>query len=123
MEDMGSEAFDLVAKIVTEGLAYAERYGLSPDPEYRQASLLLSGANPAVCDVEVPLGGPDGKPLFVPGPYDDVAQVVATLTRTVGPEGFDLDVPPEQRENLVEMLGKSFNFPGTATQPDPDKGS
>jgi hypothetical protein len=121
MEDMELDAFDLVAKIITEGLAYAERLGLSPDPEYRQASLLLSGANPAACDVEVPLGGSGGKPLFVPGPYDNMGQVVATLTRTVGPDGFDLDVPPEQRENLVEMLGKSFNFTGAATQPD--KGS
>jgi hypothetical protein len=121
MEDLGLDAFDLVAKIITEGLAYAERLGLSPDPEYRQASLLLSGANPAACDVEIPLGGPDGKPLFVPGSYDDVEHVVAVLTRTVGPEAFELDVPPEQREGLVEMLGKSLNF--TDTAPQPEKGS
>jgi hypothetical protein len=84
--------FDLVAKIVAEGLAYAEKLGISPDPEYHQAQRLLAGANPAACTVDVPLGGPEGKPHFIAGPYDDVEQIMATLTRTVGPEGFNYTV-------------------------------
>jgi hypothetical protein len=79
---------DLVAKIIAEGLAYAERLGFAPDPEYQQANRLLAGANPDACAEEIPLGSDDGKPLYVPGPHDNVEQALTTLTRTVGPDGF-----------------------------------
>jgi hypothetical protein len=79
---------DLVAKIIAEGIAYAERLGFTPDPEYRQASLLLAGANPDASEEKIPLGGTDGRPLYVPGPHDNMQQILTTLTRAVGPEGF-----------------------------------
>jgi hypothetical protein len=88
--------FNLGAKIIREGLAYAESLGFAPDPEYQQASALLSGANPDGARTHVPVGGKDGKPLYIPGPHDNIDQIVATLTRTVGVEGF------EQREPDLE---------------------
>ncbi len=78
----------LVAKIVRDALSYAERLGFAPDPEYHHASTLLKGADPDACDEQVPLGGPDGKPLYIPSPYDNVDQIMATLIRAVGEEGF-----------------------------------
>lgn len=87
--------FDLVAKIIAEGEAYARELGFSPDPEYQQARLLLTGAHPEACDVQVPLGGPEGKPFFVAGPYDDAPRIMAQLMRTVGPEGFHYLLPAD----------------------------
>jgi hypothetical protein len=98
----------LAAKIVAEGLAFAESLGLSPDPEYVQASPLLAGADPTACSVEVPLGGSDGKPHFMVGPYDNVDDIIAALTNAVGPDGFDITVhqPEEEKPklSLFDML-------------------
>jgi hypothetical protein len=96
---------DLVAKIVAEGLAYAEKLGISPDPEYHQARLLLQGANPDACTVEVPLGGSEGKPHFIAGPYDDVEQIMANLTRTVGPEGFNYTIYQKEPMPMPDIGG------------------
>lgn len=96
-QSMQAAEFDLVVKIITEGVSYAERLGLSPDPEYQQAKLLLAGANPAACAVEVPLGGSEGKPHFMAGPYDNIEQITTLLTRAVGPDGFYITMPaPEE---------------------------
>lgn len=84
---------NLVAKIIEEGLAYARELGFGPDPDFRRARVLLSGADPAACSAPVPLGGRDGKPFFVAGPYDNVSQVMAQRTRAVGPNGFHYQVP------------------------------
>lgn len=43
----------------------------------------------------LPLGGPEGKPAFFAGPYDNVARVIATLKRTVGPDGYHFMMPLE----------------------------
>ncbi len=80
--------------------------GLSPDPEYHQARLLLTGANPEACDTPVPLGGPEGKPFFVAGPHDNVPRIIAQLTRAVGADGFHylVHLDPEQGEQLAQQL-------------------
>lgn len=85
---MEDAPLNLIAKIIREGLAFGERLGFSPDPEFHQARRLLGDVDPDTCDTPVHLGDKDGKPLYIPGPHDDVEHVLATLTRTVGPEGF-----------------------------------
>jgi len=79
---------NLVAKIIREGIAYASQLGFSPDPDYRDADILLGDADPQACDVEVPLGGEDGKPFFISGPFDDVPRIMARLEKKLGPDGF-----------------------------------
>jgi hypothetical protein len=81
---------NLVAKILDTSVAYAKQWGFDPDPApvYYQARLLLSDARPEACSVPVPTGGPEGKPYFVAGPYDDVPRIMAKLTRAAGPDGF-----------------------------------
>lgn len=79
---------NLVARIIQVGKEYAAGLGFAPDPEYEQASLLLAGAHPEACPVPVVAGGKDGRPLYNARPNDRVAQVLATLTRAVGAEGF-----------------------------------
>ena len=87
-QPMMAADFDLAAKIVLTGLAYAASFGFKPDPVFAQAEPLLNGANSAACRTPVKTGGPEGKPLFINGPYDDVNKIIAQLQRTVGEGNF-----------------------------------
>jgi hypothetical protein len=84
---------NLVAKIIREAIAYAQDLGFKPDPDYRDAMLVLGDADPDACDVPIPLGSRDGKPLFIAGPYDNVDRIKARLTRKLGPDGFNFLFP------------------------------
>jgi hypothetical protein len=84
---------NLVAKIVREAIAYAGELRFKPDPDYRDAMLVLGDADPEACDVPIPLGGKDGKPFFVAGPYDNVDRIMSKLTRKLGPDGFTYIIP------------------------------
>jgi len=99
-------SLDLVAKIIAAGEAYARRFGLAPVPEYQQAQLLLTGAHPEACDTPVPLGGPEGKPLFVAGPHDNIPRIIAQLTRAVGQEGFHylLPIGPDEGPQAIRLV-------------------
>ena len=92
-QDFSPADLDLVAKIVLTGEAYARRLGLSQPADAAQAKLLLAGADPGACAIPVPTGGPEGKPYFIAGPYDDAPRIIAQLTRAVGEDGFDYFVP------------------------------
>jgi hypothetical protein len=84
---------NLAAKIIREAIAYAEDLGFKPHHDYRDAMLVLGDADPEACDVPIPLGGKDGKPFFVAGPYDNVDRIMSKLTRKLGPDGFTHIVP------------------------------
>jgi hypothetical protein len=84
---------NLIAKILDEGLGYARSLGFAPNPDYGQAKRILGEADPRVSSVRIPLGGPEGKPFFVAGPYDNVDRILAKLTKAVGPDGFHYMIP------------------------------
>jgi len=91
---------NLVAKIIREAIAYAKELGFKPDPDYRDAMPVLGDADPDACDVPIPLGGKDGKPFFIAGPYDNVDRIMAKLTRKLGPDGFTFLVPMGADEEI-----------------------
>lgn len=84
---------NLAAKIIREAIAYARDLGFEPHRDYRQASIVLSGADPDACRAAIPLGGDDGKPWYVAGPYDHPKTIVAKLMRRLGPDGFHYLIP------------------------------
>ena len=86
-QEMIDADLDLAAKIIREGVAYAQELGFRPNRDIRDARLVLGDADPDACDEEIPLGK-DGKPLFVSGPYDNVDRIMDKLTRKLGPDGF-----------------------------------
>jgi hypothetical protein len=92
-EPIISADLNLAAKIIQEGITYARQFGFEPHPDAREAFWVLGQANPAACRETIPLGGPEGKPFFVAGPYDNVDKVIAKLTKAVGPGGFHYLVP------------------------------
>jgi hypothetical protein len=116
-QPMRPAELNLVAKIIQEGIAYAESFGFRPHPDYREASLLLDGADPAACPTPIPVGV-DGKPFFIPGPDDDVPKVLRQLERAVGKgnyhyvlEAGDLILTDEGAGEALEEPPSSF-FPG-----------
>lgn len=84
---------NLAAKIVRESITYAHRFGFSPHPDYYLAAPMLEGADPDAVKERVPVGGKDGKPYFIAGPYDNVPRILAQLERAVGPGNFNYTVP------------------------------
>lgn len=92
-QDMIKADLDLVAKITREAIAYAKELGFKRPADYGDAVLMLGDADPDACDVPIPLGGKDGKPFFIAGPYDNVDQIMAKLERKLGPDGFHFLVP------------------------------
>jgi hypothetical protein len=85
---MTSADLNLAAKIVRDAVRYAQDLGFDPDPDITDAALVVGSADPDACKVEIPLGGPQGKPLFVSGPHDNPRRIIARLTERLGPEGF-----------------------------------
>ncbi len=90
MQPMAPADFHLAAKIILTGIEYASALGFKPDPVFAQAEPLLYDADPTASDVRVPTGGPEGKPLFINGPYDDVDRIIAQLRRSVGEGNFNI---------------------------------
>ena len=98
---------NLIAKIIREGIAYAADLGFTPHPDYLDAAYLLGDADPNASPAEVPLGGPDGKPLYVPGPYDNFESILMRLERRLGLDGFNVVFPLEMLlgdDDFDEML-------------------
>jgi hypothetical protein len=93
MQTMLPADLNLIAKILDEGVNYARSLGFEPNPDYGQAKRILGEADPKACSVRIPLGGPEGKPFFVAGPYDNVDRILAKLTKAAGPDGFHYLVP------------------------------
>jgi hypothetical protein len=86
---------NLAAKIIREAIAYARDLGFEPHRDYRPASVVLSGADPDACPAKIPLGGDDGKPFYIAGPYDHARAIVDKLIRRLGPDGFHYIIPIE----------------------------
>ncbi len=70
--------------IVFSSLEYAENLGFKPHPDFEQARSHL-GEWDGQLRIEC---GKDGKPFYIEGPYDNTQQVLATLTKAVGEDGF-----------------------------------
>jgi hypothetical protein len=91
---------DLAAKVVAEGVEYAASLGFKPNRDIDKAYMVLGDAHPERCDTFIPLGGDDGKPFFVNGPYDDVERILRVLDRKVGKGNY----------NFLFMMGDPDDF-------------
>lgn len=77
-------------KLIEGAVAHAWGLGFAPDPDYREARLVLQGIDADACTAEFSYGK-GGKPLYLAGPNDSLTrqrEIVDTLTRRFGPEGF-----------------------------------
>jgi hypothetical protein len=110
IQPMAPADFNLAAKIIYTGLEYAHQLGFKPDPVFGQAQHLLAGADLAAVATPVPTGGPEGKPFFVAGPYDNPRRIVDHVTRTVGAGNFHYLVQGSAEElNLPDEILQRFD--------------
>lgn len=109
---------NLVAKIIRESVAYASELGLRPNKDLKQALFVLGDADADACHDEIEMGGPDGKPHFIAGPYDNVDKITKTLTQKLGPDGFTYMIPVSPQGGTM-----SFNGVGVTRLKDDDDGA
>ena len=76
--------FDLVRHLVLGAVDYARSLGFEPHPDFAPAAGHLGEwIGPSAITF-----GLDGKPFYVQGPHDNPAEVMRTLGRAVGPQGY-----------------------------------
>lgn len=90
---MVSTGVNLAARTIRDSVAYARDLGFQPDRDIRAALAVLGPADPDAAEEDVPLGGPEGKPYYIAGPYDNSAAIVRQLTQRLGPDGFEFAIP------------------------------
>jgi hypothetical protein len=91
--DPVSCSVELAHELIYGALEYAEKLGFEPHPDFykQKADLMLDQADTHPRENNVSFGK-DGKPLYIPGPYDSQIKsrtVINTLMRTCGPGNFD----------------------------------
>ncbi len=96
---------NLAAKIIDEGVKYAKSLGLKPNKDLRKAMKMLGDARAENAPETIPVGGENGKPLFIAGPYDNIDRILKILDRNVGPGNYNfvLPVPPDQFGDFEEF--------------------
>lgn len=79
--------FALANKIIYGAIDYARQFGFEPHKDFQLAQYILG---PKVTSTKkIQFGGEDGKPIFIPGPYDNVKKIVQKLIDSVGKDGFN----------------------------------
>jgi hypothetical protein len=98
----------LVAQsIVFHAIDYANRLGFVPDRDFPEE---LFGPRPPNL-LMTPWHAAD-KPIYMPGPHDDVPLILARLTAAVGSEGFE----------MIDMLSHAIGDDGDADEAWEDDG-
>ena len=85
-------SFDTARSIVFGAVEYAKSLGFEPHPDFKKEKHLLGGEMREKSDIQ--FGGPDGRPLYMMGPYDQADEIVQTLEMRLGKDGFTV-VRPE----------------------------
>lgn len=104
MQEMAPADLNCVAKVIEEAYYYAQDLGMTQDRDMADALLVVGDADPDACPLDVPLGGEDGKPLYIAGPYDNARAIVARLERQLGPDGFHFVAPMTGDELVDDMV-------------------
>ncbi len=111
MSDEGSRWIDVspehVRKLVEGALGYALSLGLAPHRDCAAAMSIFGDLDSSQCATEFTFGL-EGQPHFIAGPYDSrarIAEILKTLRRTCGPDGFHYMVPFGSSESPDEVVG------------------
>lgn len=93
-QEMVSCKVAMAAKVIEEAIDYASDLGFKPDKDIKYAYYVMGQTDPGeFADLEVPVGGEDGKPLFIAGPYDDSNRIIRILNRKVGEGNYNYIMP------------------------------
>jgi len=99
-----------LAKIVKGAVAYAESFGFPPHPDYRHASMLLDGIDDSTCPNEFTFGR-NGRPFYIQGPNESLAQAAAIAERIEDAGGHYLTaIPAAEMGELPDVEGEFEEF-------------
>lgn len=91
----------LCFNIIYGAVEFAEDCGFQPHKDFKITEYILDDVS-TIEYIVVPLGGEDGKPFFVSGPYDDTEKIMATLQKNKGEGNFDF---------MAEIASDNMVFP------------
>ena len=97
----GKEPIDYVLahNIIFGAIAYAEDLGFKPEKDWALSEFILEEDTEDIELMDIKFGK-DGKPLFISGPFDNVAKITTRLEQSVGKGNFDY---------LMQIGGDGFN--------------
>lgn len=93
-EDLDRVEPAVAQSVVFHAVAYAAELGFEPHPDFDPG--MLEPRPDALEDT--PLARRE-RPLYVPGPDDDVPRILSKLEAAVGPQGFDVGDPDEDLDD------------------------
>jgi len=125
VQSMGAELEEcdpaVASKVLRHATAFAKKCGIDPPTEYFALRKFFGVSDLSDVDVEVPLGH-RGKPVLIPGPHDDVEELVETLEDELGRNGFYLGAPssgPTSNASADSQRGGAGDRASAPTPPDP----
>jgi len=91
-------------KLIEGGIAYAQKLGFQPHPDYKKASRIVEKAPATGCATEYKYGK-DGKPLYFQGPHDSdqkAERIVALLRKNCGEGNFHFIIGVRENPDFFE---------------------
>jgi len=90
----------LAHQIIYGAIDYAERFGFTPDRDFRLSRFVLEERDSIELSHDIEFGK-NGKPFYVSGPHDNPKRVIAQLRSAVGEGNFDFMIggPPGYFKN------------------------
>jgi hypothetical protein len=99
-------------KFVETAVDYARDLGFAPHTDYHKAKLLFGDIDASQATEALEFGK-DGKPFFFAGPHDTpqrCRQIINTLTRKLGPNGFHFVIPARGDELILPGAVQNEDF-------------
>ena len=94
---------ECVRNLVEGAVEFARHNGFAPHPDYLKAKAVFGDIDGSLCTQQFEYGL-GGKPLVIPGPYDDPAMIQKAL-QSISPETAIEDVLPMlEGGNAIEVL-------------------
>jgi hypothetical protein len=117
--------YTLAHNIIFAGIEFADEFGITPHKDFSSiTSFMLEEDSEAIELIEIECGN-DGKPLYMPGPYESAAtkqRILDKLERNAGPgnyeyiteiskpHDFDEDMEDDDIENYDEDYDEEFGI-------------
>jgi hypothetical protein len=79
---------ELAYQMIYASIEYAAQFGFTPHKDFELSQSMLAPRGELSESFKLKFGK-DGKPFFIAGPRDNVAEIVKQLERTAGPGNYD----------------------------------